>query len=646
MKRKVLIHNLTFLLSFTLLGIGFNFHETSFLEPSGLHLWRQADCLSFTLNYQDGNALWQPELHNQLAQQGTAGYSVGEFPIVYFLVGNIWKLTGKKIWIFRLLALGIFFLGLWSLFRAFYKLGFHWLLSLMAPLLLLAFPFFVYYSNGFLPNTLAISFVFMAWLNIVRYGIGGKFHWFIVACALFVLGALLKVTAAISFIALMASLTFYFLFKKRERPTYLQPFLRPGVVIALLVSLLTIGAWYLAARYYNDMNKGYFTFNYASPIWQMSGAEIYHVLQEIRQKWLAQIIAPPLIAFLCLCFIAIVLFFRKLPLALKLLLPFLVLGVASYALLWFDLLEPHDYYWTDGMILAPFFTLGFMYLLREKLQKPIAQYLTAAIFLLAGFTGISYSLERTEERFYGYWQSLDHISRSLEGIDSYLDSLGVSREAKVISYPDQSYNSSLYFIDRSGWTGMNHLSVTDEVLDKVNKGARYLVLNLPDEAPEPPAFRVLDKKRIGTYRNVRVFRIKPGFYYDFEVSDGLPRWMQYHQTDSVPFEGTYALASRGKEFLGETFLQSLKPGSRVEATVWVRSGSSKAALPVIQSVEEKLAYRQNWTDVERRGDWILMKQELLISPEIAREGVKVFLWNPGRHQKVVYDNYKVKVYEP
>ncbi len=644
MNLKTILQNVVFLIAFAVLGIAFNFHETSFLEPSGLHLWRQADCLSFTIKYMEGNSFWEPELHNQLAMQSTEGYSVGEFPVVYYVIGKVWSFTGKRIVLYRLFMLGFFFLGLWALFRTFIQLGFHWLVSLPASLLLLASPFFVYYANGFLPNSIAISLVFIAWFFTVRYGRQKRFYFFILACVFFTLGALLKITAAISFIALTGALVLYALFLRKRKVDYLMAFMNRKVWVTLLLSVAAIIGWYMYARYYNDLHQGYFTFNYASPLWEMSNEQIDHVLREIELLWLDQIVAPDLLTFLEISLLISVAFFLKIPLALRLLLPLLVIGIASYGALWFKLLEPHDYYWTDAMILVPFFACSLMYMIRA-FRFPIDVFITGIILFYTAYTGINYSIEKVEERFYGWWQSIDEVSRPLTGITNYLDSIGVSPEASVISYPDKSYNSSLYFIRRNGWTEINDLSSADALLDKVNKGADYLVLSKEGGRAIPPYFTIPSQKKIGAYGEVEIYKLSPGFLYDFEVAAGAPQWLVDHRVDSVALTGTYSLGSAGEEFIAETELKSLRPGSRVEVTVWVKTSGKNFSIPVIQSLEGKLAYQQERFIIKNHKGWQLMKQELVITEDIAQKGVKVFLWNPAG-VPVNYDDFQARVFTP
>ena len=79
--------------------------------PRNMHTWRQADCVSLTYLYYEGNDFLEPEMHLQLGDDYTSGKSAGELPILYYAVGQIWKLTGPSYLVYRLVGLLILLLG-------------------------------------------------------------------------------------------------------------------------------------------------------------------------------------------------------------------------------------------------------------------------------------------------------------------------------------------------------------------------------------------------------------------------------------------------------------------------------------------------------------------------------------------------------
>jgi len=106
-----------FLVILLLVSWYYDFHKILFLGPQSVHFWRQVDCLSFTLNYMmEDRAFFNPAIH-YIAAAGH-GEVVTDFPVIFYLVGNIWKITGQQEWIYRLIVFLLFTSGISFLFFA------------------------------------------------------------------------------------------------------------------------------------------------------------------------------------------------------------------------------------------------------------------------------------------------------------------------------------------------------------------------------------------------------------------------------------------------------------------------------------------------------------------------------------------------
>lgn len=86
--------------------------------PMRTHMWRQADCLSITQHYYEGNNFLEPEMHILLGDEYTTGRSAGEFPVLYYTIANFWKLFGKSYWSYRIFYAIILIGGIWSFYRS------------------------------------------------------------------------------------------------------------------------------------------------------------------------------------------------------------------------------------------------------------------------------------------------------------------------------------------------------------------------------------------------------------------------------------------------------------------------------------------------------------------------------------------------
>ena len=62
-----------------------------------IHEWRKTDSLAFALNYSKGAAFLEPQT-NFISNVGNRN-AAAEFPIVYYIIGNIWRLFGQFVWL-------------------------------------------------------------------------------------------------------------------------------------------------------------------------------------------------------------------------------------------------------------------------------------------------------------------------------------------------------------------------------------------------------------------------------------------------------------------------------------------------------------------------------------------------------------------
>ncbi|MBN2681903.1 MAG: hypothetical protein JXR58_05310, partial [Bacteroidales bacterium] len=162
--------NLVFTLVFVAFSFFYGFHEYLFSRPHSYHAWRQADCGAIALNYyQDGMNFFEPELHQQNADDGKSGHNVSEFPIINYFVASLYHIFGYHEFIFRIVSLLIFYLGLLFLFK-FLKKAFlddFWAI-IVSSIVMLSY-ITIYYSISFLPNTSALAFVFIGWYFFYLY---------------------------------------------------------------------------------------------------------------------------------------------------------------------------------------------------------------------------------------------------------------------------------------------------------------------------------------------------------------------------------------------------------------------------------------------------------------------------------------------
>jgi hypothetical protein len=98
--------------------------------------------------------------------------------------------------------------------------------------------------------------------------------------------------------------------------------------------------------------------------------------------------------------------------------------------------------------------------------------------------------------------------KALLELDPLFKRLGISKDDKVISLPDTSINSTLYYMNRKGYTTFgSDFSKKETFYRRIEQGAKYLIVNdstiLFSEVLQP-----FVKNKIGEFENVSVYDIR------------------------------------------------------------------------------------------------------------------------------------------
>lgn len=476
------------------------------LPPQGVHIWRQTDCLSITLNYFKGNATFaEPQILNLLADGGTTGKSAGEFPLLYYIVAQLWKITGQSETIYRLTMMLLTLAGLYALFRITTIITGNITWSLFTSLLPLTFPVFATYSVSFLPNIPAIALTFSGWYMLLLYikGGGDFLRW--ISALLMTAGMLLKISAGISLLAIILYILTEKLLAGNDRRLFRQPWKE---VIPFAAGVLAVAAWYIRAESYNSLHGGSYTFNSVWPVWELSAGEIKERLSAARTIWKDQVMAEWLLLISLILWTSAVILIKKLPLILRFMLIVIPAGTIAYLFLWFQGLRYHDYYYAELYLPIMLSWIGILTIWKNSgsLSKAVINTLLAAVLILSAIN----CRKMMDERRSGWMNSW--YRENLEAIyiaGSELNSLGIPADAIVISIPDPSINSSLYFIGRRGFTDYgNNFTDPDSFARAISKGAEYLVVNdttllTGSDVSHYSAYP------FAAYRNIRVFDLRP-----------------------------------------------------------------------------------------------------------------------------------------
>lgn len=466
------------LLAFLLLFWWIGHFDIFGMRPQGPHQWRQADCLSYTLNYyKEDISFWEPRVHN-LGEDGE-GKAVSEFPIVYFSVSRLWRLFGQHEWMYRLIVFLFSFFGLIVLWRwATAYVGRSW--SLGIALMLACSPIFAYYSNNFLMNIPALSTALMALFSFDKFRREGRLRWLIFSMILFSFSGLLKITGLLGYFAILGYVLLVWVGVISDVRLKIR---KTVVIVSLLLLPLLINVWWYAwAMDYNQgLGNGFFLLGIL-PIWNYNWDEISHTLSNVSQFWFGQYQLPAAQLAEVVMLFALIYWRKKLNPFLSTLAFLTSIGMLCYILLFFQVFADHDYYMVEMLLVWVLIAVCFVDLIyRQWAAKRVYFVIVSMCLILLGWS-VVHVRAQMDFRYHTPWLNT-HEKRNMvfENIEPWLREKGIDRTDAVLIWPERSINIPLYFADQKGWTRFNTGLEDLEKVDKlISRGLKYFILTDPE----------------------------------------------------------------------------------------------------------------------------------------------------------------------
>jgi len=403
---SILKKNYLFLLSFIALFFLYGYYDILFLRPQSMHQWRQADCLQLAHNYLNNWNFFQPSIHNYFSDNDTSGKSAGEFPILYYFVAILWKIFGEHEFIYRIVVLTIFYAGLYVLNDLLKNLFNSVFWSLSITILISTSPILVFYSNNFLTNVPAFSFMLLGWNYFYKYYIHKKNKWLIVSTVFFTLAGLLKMTAYISFIII----GFYYfvefigyLLKPKEPRRIFKELLNS--FITLFSGFLILLSWYVYATYYNNLHGGKYTFNGLMPVWEMSKEKWASIKTFVDNILVHQFLSTISLWVVVFMMLFLLLNFKKVNKFIYTTLILLIIAITCFVLLWIQAMDAHDYYIINLLILPLFIFVGFIWHFKINYEYVLKNKTIKILFSVFVAYNIFYATNNFKMR---YWQQFNY----------------------------------------------------------------------------------------------------------------------------------------------------------------------------------------------------------------------------------------------
>lgn len=509
-------------LTLSVLSIFYAFwqHFTSDMLP--IHECRKSDSLTQAIQYMRGATFLEPQT-NWIAPSGNRN-AAAEFPIIYYILGQIWKITGYKLWIAKLLSLSILLTAITSLHRLLFWFFNSKNKALLLAAIIFSAPVLVYYTDTVMPNVYSFSSFLLAASTCFAYLQNRNRKNYILFTLFLALAILIKVTALIAVLAFVGALFFHVLFAKSWKQ-YLADKRFYWLSLSGLAALFATFVWYKYAIWYNTFYGATVFSTTIRPIWEVSAAEqiriIKLVLTEHIKEMYHQLILVPLV------FLAFWSLFKKeVPAYLRWLIVISFVGAFAYFILWFWVFDVHDYYFIELLfvpliLLAIYMKYGPLFVASAKWRQRITTVGLLVIFFNAiSFTQIAAGNQNI------IIKNTPFISSFIKGNWGWFyfhhqDHLGQLQAQKraiqkhvlptdtVLCFSDPYPNVHLTAIERIGYTNYNlsrDLPFAPQIQNLIQKGAsKLLIFKSENTHPEIQGFLVDLSYEQG---NIQLFDLK------------------------------------------------------------------------------------------------------------------------------------------
>ncbi len=520
-----------FLVAFVLMCCAYEYGRVLHLRPQPHHIWRQTIGLSITKNLYEGTAtFWEPQIDALFLDEGHTGKGVGESPVLYYAVAQLWRITGPSEFVYRAFMLLLHFLGSYALFRMLrtYMIGAWW--PLFVASLFFTSPAIVYFAISFMTEVPALDLLLVAGWMLVRYQRTRRSTDLVLAGMLLGLAGTLKLTAAMSIVALLLAWLAERIFPEKSKSSG-RLFDHPGPSLAmLLLSAMSVAGWYIYSLHYNELHGGGFSNQFAQPLWSLDADVAERAWEFGKLIMPGQIFHWSVWVLLAGSLVVIAAHASRLPPALLALNGSLVVGAIAFMLLWFVALDNHDYYFILPSIAV---VLPIATAIRTLQSSPGSSAWTHRAVLPAAallMVNVFYARENMEFRTRGErepdrrgWMfhhskaELDHwdITRywhlnDLLTIEHYARSIGIERSDTVVVMPDHTVCAGLYLSGQRGWQNLGtkgSLEDSASIAGTVINGARFLYVT--DTALlKRPYLRSFLSDPVGRYGATRIYRLK------------------------------------------------------------------------------------------------------------------------------------------
>ena len=464
MRNKTLLGHLFALMLIVATGL---FLQRGYMNeyPTHIHAWAEQDHYALALGFiNNGFDFFHPETmiyNKQFPGWWKEAYDSTitsvDFPIHEYNVALLMKLMGTTSpWVFRLWTLLWGFLGLFFLYKISYRLTNHGVKSALVTTIAMTSPVYAYFLNGFLPSIPALSLgIIGLWFYLKFYDNNKRKH-FHLSIAFLTLAMLIRTTFAIELIAILC---FELLRIFRKESTFLDKL--PSVLISAALFI----AYFLWNRHLRNLYGTLFLNELLPPEdWQ----DAKELVADTYHKWTYHYFQKTqYLVFLLIALAAIgISIYRSLkhkkdantprkPLSLWWLPLIEIFGCLLFSIAMMQQLPFHDYYLIDTFFLPLLFLIALALNVIPKTNEDHSvgwgAFLVGIICAIMVINTQNTQVERRE-----YEKDALRCYEIYQDADLLLDSLNISRDAKILCLYGYAQNGPFIQMKRKGYTVMNN----------------------------------------------------------------------------------------------------------------------------------------------------------------------------------------------
>jgi hypothetical protein len=443
-----------------LLNIGL--HKSLHLRPQSIHQWAQCDRASVALNFAlNRTDFFKPMVHE--CSNGT-GISGMEFPIVNFTTSLLYKLFGYNEAYYRILVCSIALLGLMAAFflaRFFLRDG--WAIAVV--ILFVQSPVLLYYMPNFLPDAVSLGFSLIAWLLFFKTKHKSGNLFLVLLFITTALASLIKVTALVNTVAMLMYVLVQYYLKAITKVD-----LRKRTACLILSIVITL-VWYNYARWLSAHYNSYYFL--MAPHHPHSFNEALQALARIKDNMQHEYYTVVMGYVLLAGSIVAMANYKKVNRSLLFVTLTLYVGFGMFFLLMLNQFVYHDYYFITLMPAVLFHLL----LIADSVQrqKHIVQYICVLPLLVAANYGMNICKKNFTSRYNEQsWYYSNVKSKSYFNFETVLRNCGITADEKVLSFTDETPNTSLYLMNQRGISMSTNTDLWQPYLDS---NFHYAVIN-------------------------------------------------------------------------------------------------------------------------------------------------------------------------